>query len=279
MSMRSKTDLENFLVYGVDERNRKIYFGTALTFADDAGDTGAFTQSSCEYAIRALERMALDHPKIPIEIHMNSYGGDPYSMLALYDIIQSSTCQIKFYGKGAIMSAATWIMCGSDERHLYPNTRIMIHNGWIAPLDSKVTDAEISIEEEKYLQKRLGEIYAENSRMPYKFWHEVCKRDLYLSSEEAISLGLADRIVYPQKRGNYRKIRQHHLSQSIDSKKLSKLVHKLMERIQSSTKIMEIKLNEYKPEPIDNKLIIEPISETVNNEKEFDVLSESKENE
>lgn len=254
---RPKTELESYLVYGVDEQNRKVYFGMDLV-TTDPDDIGGFTQCSCEYAIRAMERMAIDHPRTPIEIHMNSYGGDPYAMFALYDVMQASTCQIKFYGKGAIMSAATWIMCGADERHLYPNTRVMVHNG-SADHWGKVTDIEISVEEEKFLQKKLEEIYAENSRMPLSFWHEVCKRDLYLSAEETIQLGLADRIVHPKKRGNYRKVRQHHLNQKIDKRKISKLTRKLLERIQATPSKLEITINEPKIEPTDDNLIIEPM--------------------
>ena len=135
---RAKTELESYLVYGIDELNRKIYFGTSLAYGYDEEDIGGFTQCSVEYCIRALERMAKSNTKIPIEIHMNSYGGDAYSMLALYDVIQSSPVQIKFYGKGAIMSAATWIMCGCDERiaRLSPATvksRHTVQPDWCTP--------------------------------------------------------------------------------------------------------------------------------------------------
>lgn len=254
---QSKTELESYLVYGIDEQNRRVNFGMDLV-TSDPDDVGGFTQCSCEYAIRAIERMTIDHPKTPIEIHMNSYGGDPYAMLALYDVIHTCTCQIKFFGKGAIMSAATWIMAGADERHLYPNTRIMIHNG-SAEHWGKVTDIEISVEEEKFLQKKLEEIYTENSRMPFDFWHEVCKRDLYLSAEEAIQLGLADRIVHPKKRGNFRKIRQAHLQQKMDKRKISRLTKKLLDRIQATPNKLEITINEPKVEPIDDSLTIEPM--------------------
>lgn len=255
-SKKPHTEIQNYLCYGVDERNRRVYFGTSLDYWYDES-TGGFSQCSVEFAIRAIERMAIDHPKTPIEIHMNSYGGDAYAMLALYDTMQSISCQIKFFGKGAIMSAATWILCGADERNLYPNTRVMVHNGWTGGVDGKVTDAELAMEEEKFLQKRLEEIYAENSRMPVEFWHEVCKRDLYLSAEEAIQLGLADRIVHPKKRGNYRKVRQHHLSQKVDKRRINKLANKLMERIQATPNKLEITLNTPKVEPVDDRLTIE----------------------
>ena len=270
---RNKTELESYLVYGVDEQSRKVYFGSDLIRTEDRDDIGGFSQCSIEYAIRAIERMAIDHPKTPIEIHMNSYGGDAYAMLALYDVIQSCSCQIKFYGKGAIMSAATWIMAGCDERHLYPNTRVMVHDGWEAN-EGKFTDIKITHEETVRLQDQLEEIYAENSRMPKKFWTEVCKRDLYLSAEEAIFLGLADRIVQPKKRGNYRKVRQHHLSQKINTRKMNKLGKDCLERIHV-TGTMNIVMNEPKIEPVDDRLVIEELNNENQNEQEKTVSEDN----
>jgi len=252
---RAKTELENFLVYGVDEKNRKVYFGSNTLYAEE--ESGTVTQTSCDSAIRAIERMATDHPKTPIELHMNSYGGDPYAMLALYDIIQSTSCQIKFFGKGAVMSAATWIMVGCDERNLYPHSTVMVHNGNDGYLGN-VTDFNIYKEEGDRLMNVLYEIYEENTRMDKKFWQEICKRDLFLSAEEAVTLGLADKIIRPRKRGNLRKSREYHLSQDIDKKRINKLTNKLMKRIHADTKI-EVNVKEYKPEPIDERLTIEPI--------------------
>jgi ATP-dependent Clp protease, protease subunit len=254
---RSKTELENFLVYGVDEKNRKVYFGVALAHAWDEGDIGGFSQCAVEYSIRAIERMAKEYPKTPIEIHMNSYGGDPYAMLALYDVIHNASCQIKFYGKGAIMSAATWIMAGCDERYLHSNTTVMVHNGWMSA-EGALTNVIIATDEEKRLQDKLEEIYAANSRMPKEFWAKVCQRDLYLSAEETIKLGLADRIVKPKARGSLRKIRSRHLMTKVDRVKMKKLTDNLLKRIKMDP-IREIVVNDYKPEQIDERLTIEPI--------------------
>lgn len=270
---RAKTELESYLVYGVDEKNRRVYFGTDLV-SSDPDEFSGFTPASCEFAIRAIERMATDHPKTPIEIHMNSYGGDPYAMLALYDVIHAATCQIKFYGKGAIMSAATWIMCGADERHLYPNTTVMVHDGWDGYF-GKFTDFIISQDEGKRLMDVLYDIYEANSRMPKSFWESVCKRDLYLTAEEAIQLGLADRIVHPKKRGNLRKVRQHHLSQKVDKRKMTRLASKLMKRVQVGSGKLEITLNTPKAEPVDDRLTIKPIPDGGMPDKQTDKIEDN----
>lgn len=252
--MATITELTDNLAYGVDLKNRRIYFGVNLD-TEDSGQSTDFTVSSVEYAVRALHRMVADGPSKPIEIHMCSYGGDPYAMLRLYDEIHACPCQIKFYGSGAIMSAATWIMAGSDERYLHPNCTVMVHDGSDG-FDGKHTDHQIQAAEMKRLQDLLYDIYTENSRMPKEFWQDVCQRDLYLTASEAVSLGLADKVLEPKKRGNLRKVRYAALKKEPETKEMNKLLKDLYTRI-NKVKVPKLELNEIKKEAADPHVIVE----------------------
>lgn len=251
----ARTELDNLLSYGIDEKNRRINFGHIPGHDDDYSDNGGFTQGSVTLAIRAIQRMTSDgvSKHKPIEIHMNSYGGDPNAMLHLHDVIITTPVKFIFYGGGAIMSAATWIMCACDERNLYPNATIMIHKGssWYEGND---TDNEIYNDANLALNDRLHKIYEENSRMPKSFWAEVTKRDVYLTAEETIMLGLADKVVHPIKRGQFRRARIAHLSKKIDSRRMRKLAKTIYERIKHNAKV-EITLNEPPEEEIDQNII------------------------
>lgn len=253
--MSLKTETENVISSGVDEVSRRIFFGRYLPNASEEEGNG-FDQISIEYAIRAIHKMVDSNPKKPIEIHMNSYGGDPYSMLYLHDLILASPCQFKFFGGGAIMSAATWILAVCDERYLYKNARVMVHSGSLT-IDGTFADAEIRMAEEKRLQEELEHIYAHNSHMPKSFWTEVCKRDLYLSADEAVLLGLADKVVEPKKRGTLRKIRQAHMANKPKASTLKRVISKLYDRIQYPVHIKEITLNNFTSEENDDNLTID----------------------
>lgn len=252
--MAAITELTDNLAYGVDLKNRRIYFGVNLD-TEDSGESTTFTISSVEYAVRAMHRMVADAPGKPIEIHMCSYGGDPYAMLRLYDEIHACPCQVKFFGAGAIMSAATWIMAGCDERYLHPNTTVMVHDGSDG-FDGKHTDHQIQAAEMKRLQDLLYDIYTENSRMPKEFWQDVCQRDLYLSASEAVSLGLADKVIEPKKRGNLRKARYAALKKEPDTKEMNKMLKDMYARI-NKVRVPKIEFNEVKKEASDPHLIIE----------------------
>jgi ATP-dependent Clp protease protease subunit len=252
-----KTEANDILMHGIDLRNRRIYFGHPL---DSSEQGGQFTEVSVELAIRAMQLMSSEMPKKPIEIHMFSYGGNAYEMLRLHDEILSCPCQIKFYGGGAIMSAATWIMAVCDERYLYPNATIMVHDG-SEGYEGKHTDVQINAAESKRLQNLLYDIYANNSRMPREFWEDVCQRDLYLEPNEAIYLGLADKIVEPKKRGNLRKIRQASLRKTPDSQDMRRLLNKLYARV-NKVKIPKIELNPVIKEAADPTVVVDESSPT-----------------
>jgi ATP-dependent Clp protease protease subunit len=245
---KHNTDWDDYISYGIDVRNRRVFFGLPLMGVEDAGDSNGFLQLSIEVAVRGIKYMETLNPKTPIEIHMNSYGGDPYSMMYLVDVMLASTCKFIFYGGGAIMSCATWIMAVSDERWLYPNARILLHNGGEGVPDQTYDDFHIYAKESKRLMNDLIDIYVENSRMPKSFWQDICKRDAYLSAQETIMLGLADFIVKPVKRGNLRKKRANQLAKTPDLKALSELTKRIYKRVEVNPSNEDIVINVTKDE-------------------------------
>lgn len=224
--MSKKTDVIEVVSSGIDSQSRRIYFG----FTDYESDQDGFSFATVEHVIRAIHKMASDNEKAPIELYMDSSGGDTYEMLRLYDTIQACPCQIKFFGSGTIASSATWIMAGCDERWLMPNTFIMLHK-WSGVTEGTEIDHKIQMDWGNRLTQQLNQIYADNSRMPIEFWDDVTQRDLLITPEEAIMLGLADAIIPYKKRGNLRRKRIAVLNKAQDDKTMRKLVKDIYGRI------------------------------------------------
>ena len=213
--------------YGLDRVQRRIFFG--IDGLTEDGDYSAFTAKTVDTVIRNMNILVSDNPKKPLELHIGSCGGLIYDALRLVDYIENCPCQVIFYGSGCVMSAASVIMSVCDERYLYRNCQVMLHNlsdGY----EGGLTDFQISLRHDESLQNTLNNIYANNSRMPRAFYDELLQRDLYMKPEEVIMLGLADFIVEPKKRGNLRKKRQAVLAKHPDARKLKQLVDKLNKR-------------------------------------------------
>jgi ATP-dependent Clp protease protease subunit len=250
-----KTELTDNLAYGVDLKNRRIYFGINLDSGDVDESTG-FNLSSVEYAVRAMHRMATEAPGKPIELHMCSYGGSIHAMYRLIDEILACPCQIKFFGGGTIMSAAVWVMVVCDERYLHTNTTVMVHELSDEFDRQRQTDLRIIASENDRLMNRLTKLFADNTRMPQEFWQDVCQRDLHLTAEEAIKLGLADKLIEPKKRGNLRKMRQAALKKEPEQKEMKDMLSSIYSRI-NKIKVPKIEFNEVKKEPVDPHVIVD----------------------
>lgn len=220
--------LENYLKYGVDLHHRRIYFGDV-----DFIDGDEFSFSTVNIAMRGIDKM-LDISNKPIEIHMSSYGGSVDDLIALYNKIEESPCKFIFFGRGYIMSAATFVMAVCDERYLSKNTAVMIHD-MSADIAGSMPDLEIEADELRRIKEDMYQMYADNSVMDVKFWEIACKRNLYLNAEETIRLGLADKIIPTVKRGNFRRgPRARTFAKRINKRSMERFISKLFDRIGQS---------------------------------------------
>lgn len=224
---KNKSEFEAIVDWGVDAKNRRIYFG--IDGDDVDGDGGAISWESVELAVRALHRLAAESNR-PIEIHMSSGGGSSVDMIRLHDEILACPCKVIFVGGGMISSSATWIMACCDERFLHKNTIVLLHDGTDAAEEDRHTDYLIGAKESEDHMNLLYQIFADNSHMPADFYADVCQRDLWLTAEETIMLGLADKLIEPKKRGNLRRARSG-LKNMPDKKDMNKLVKSVYKRI------------------------------------------------
>jgi len=224
--MKDPTEMELYLQYGIDLKARRIYF------SDPDSDT-EITNRSVGLAIRAIDRMIQENPDKPIELHVMSYGGDPYAILGLYDKIQESPCKFEFHGRGGIMSAAVLLLCACDERIISANSTIMMHEGTTNLGEKSVTDLAINAEEDARLMRLIVDILASRTFVDSKeFWLNIARRDLYVSPQEALLLGLADKIEPYRKRGNFRQATAHLFKTCKPNKKqlksiFSRLAHRV----------------------------------------------------
>ncbi|GAH25110.1 unnamed protein product, partial [marine sediment metagenome] len=95
-------------------------------------------------------------------------------------------------------SMAAVLLAGgkAGKRSLLTNSRVLLHQPLISGvLEGVATDLDIEAKEILRLRSRLYNILAEHTgKRPDKI-EKDCDRNLWLEAEEAISYGLADRIL------------------------------------------------------------------------------------
>ena len=95
------------------------------------------------------------------------------------------------------MSMGSLLLCAGapGKRFCLPNARIMIHQP-SGGAQGQATDIEIHAKEIIDIRRRLDEIIAQHTKQPYEKVRTDTERDYFLSSEEAQTYGIIDRVIH-----------------------------------------------------------------------------------
>jgi ATP-dependent Clp protease protease subunit len=143
-----------------------------------------------------------------ITMFINSPGGSVSAGLAIYDTMQFIAPNVATYvvGQAASMGSFLAQAGAAGKRFVLPESRTMIHrvssgthgtSGSVHVQDLQFEDARRSFEEAQRINKRLTELYVRHNTAgkSYDELFATMKFDTYLSSEEAVTYGLADRVI------------------------------------------------------------------------------------
>ena len=143
-----------------------------------------------------------------IHLYINSPGGSVTAGLAIYDTMQFIKPEVQtiVIGQAASMGSFLAQAGAPGKRFVLPESRTMIHrvssgtrgtSGSVHVQDLQFEDAKRSFEESVRINKRLTELYVKHNTKgkTYEELFETMKFDTFLSAQEAVDMGLADKIV------------------------------------------------------------------------------------
>jgi ATP-dependent Clp protease protease subunit len=135
-------------------------------------------------------------PEKDIHLYINSPGGSISAGMGIYDVMQFVKCDVVTYCTGMAASMGAFLLAAGTKgkRFALPNSRIMIHQP-LGGARGQATDIEIQAREILYWKKRLNTILSETTGKPVAVIEKDTERDNYLSSEEAVSYGLIDKVL------------------------------------------------------------------------------------
>jgi ATP-dependent Clp protease protease subunit len=131
----------------------------------------------------------------PITIYINSPGGEVYSCLGLYDVMQLFINQgyvIRTINIGLAASAAAVILLAGSKGYRYclPHSTVMLHQPSSGTYGT-ITDMKIAVTEGDRLKKLLNDIVIQHAGEQVV---ELMERDAWISPEEALKFNLIDEI-------------------------------------------------------------------------------------
>lgn len=149
-----------------------------------------------------------ENPDKDINLYINSPGGSVTSGLAIYDTMQYIKCDVRTIVAGQAASMGSFLaQAGAKGKRLVlPESRTMIHRvssgtrgtgGSVYVQELEMEDNIRHLEESKRLNKRLVELYAKHNsaNKTYDELANTMKFDTFLSAQEAVEWGLADKVV------------------------------------------------------------------------------------
>lgn len=133
----------------------------------------------------------------PIDIYINSSGGEVNSGLLLYDVIQGLKIPVNMYCTGIAASMAAVLLAGGQEgrRFILPHSKTMVHEPLIA---GGVGGSATSIRNisESIMQTReiLNGILAKHTKKSLAEVEQATSYDHYMDADESVTFGICDRI-------------------------------------------------------------------------------------
>ena len=151
-----------------------------------------------ELAVSFIQAMMfLSKTNEPINIYINSPGGEVNSGLAIYDTIRGCKNEINIYCVGAASSMAAVILAAGQKgrRFILPHSKVMIHE---VLLGKGVTGSATSISKlsESIMETRgiVNGILAEHTGKSIDEINEATSFDNVMNAEQAVEFGICDSI-------------------------------------------------------------------------------------
>lgn len=149
-----------------------------------------------------------ENPEKDITLYINSPGGLVTAGLAIYDTMQYIKPDVATVVMGQAASMGSFLaQAGAPgKRFVLPESRTMIHRvssgtpgtkGSVHVQELEFEDARRHFEESKRLNQRLTELYVRHNTRgkTYEELFETMKFDTFLSAQEAVDNGFADRVI------------------------------------------------------------------------------------
>lgn len=157
--------------------------------------------------------VSFDHnvPIVPIELHINSCGGEVSSAIGIVktiEDIQNGTIHkigdipikvpVNTHIEGECDSAASLIACVGNHRTISKHSLSLIHDvriiGGISGINKSEDIATQAVNIEMFKQI-FYDIYLKHSKLTYKKLEEISGNERYSTPEELLKYGLVDEIV------------------------------------------------------------------------------------
>jgi len=158
---------------------------------------GEINSDSSLEIIKSLMLLIKEDENAPINLIINSPGGEINAGMAIYDAIESVDTPVKMFCVGKAYSMGALIfLSGKSGRYMLKNSELMLHepllNGKIGGNTTSIKELSDSLVKTR---DKLNNIISKHSGKSLEEVEKATDHDHFYSAEESIEFGLCDKIV------------------------------------------------------------------------------------
>lgn len=165
-------------------KNRIVFLGTPIN------------DQVANLIVAQLLFLSSEDPEAPIQMYINSPGGQVYAGMAIYDTMQMISNPISTLAVGMTASFGTVLLTAGTkgQRFALPNATIHMHQP-LGGAQGQASDIEIQAREILRLKVHLNEILAKHTGQTVATIEKDTNRDFYLDANSAVEYGLVDQVM------------------------------------------------------------------------------------
>jgi ATP-dependent Clp protease protease subunit len=159
--------------------------------------SGPITTEVANDVMARLLFLEHEDPEQPVDLRVNSPGGEVLAGLAIYDTMANLRCPVGTTCSGMAASMASVLVAGGTKgrRRATGNARILIHQPWSGGFQGQATDLERTAQEILRQRALVDDILAEATGQTVERIHRDTDRDTWFSADEAVVYGLVDEVI------------------------------------------------------------------------------------
>ena len=171
-------------IYSLLLKNRIVFLGTPIT------------DQVANVVVAQLLFLSSEDPESPIQMYINSPGGQVYAGMAVYDTMQMIPNSIRTLAVGMTASFGTLLLTAGTkgQRYALPNATIHMHQP-LGGASGQASDIEIQAREILRLKDRINQILAYHTSQTIETIDRDTNRDFYLDAKGAVEYGLVDHVM------------------------------------------------------------------------------------
>jgi len=171
-------------IYSLLLKNRIVFLGTPIT------------DQVANVIVAQLLFLSSEDPESPVQMYINSPGGQVYAGMAVYDTMQMIPNPIRTLAVGMTASFGTLLLTAGSkgQRYALPNATIHMHQP-LGGASGQASDIEIQAREILRLKDRINQILSYHTGQSIETIDSDTNRDFYLDAKGAVEYGLVDHVM------------------------------------------------------------------------------------